>query len=506
METGLDRRRGARALLTLALASVLLAGSYYAGIAAAAGTFNGMSSSTVSNPNASTSAYQNATQQMPELFSQPHTSTSNNASAQQASGIYATPTSSCSISQDFVNPFNAINVFVSLGAYPAAHLQNLQAGLGFPIGISSFGLDNNLTGTSQNLVDKGYGIFTDEIAGTVNVKSMTLTPSYNKMWDSSFDVLNSAGGGAGSGTGDPPVGTQLNVYLLFDYHGKQQLFWLQNTVSLVNNQYQIVENIWNETTPTANVYVNYWVGTSHGITGKGFPFSTPGGAGSPEQRLYIDVYPTSAHSPFISYGIPYLFPLSYVASIKTEQNGAGSKATVDVLFGFKVLKNSLNAELISLGCKICGAGGATGTIVYDDVRFPKGTTNPVLLVLPSASLASSFNLNHAIDAENLLGGAGGGDTVQFTNLNAQLGLTYDKNGKMVNFPSYWTFGTSTAETANDVISTIGSDGMATLTVGTINLLNGLTVPQSKTNTSQESEIKALGSSPYITEASSGSGS
>ena len=251
------------------------------------------------------------------------------------------------------------------------------------------------------------------------------------------------------------------------YKGKYQAFWLQNvfTFDTTSGLIRFIDNnIWNFTTEYSNINLN----SITGLTGSGQLVSskTPNGA---VQMLY-----EKAYLPSSSTGLPYVLPLNVTLYIKVLPIGTGSTERTAISFGFKINDNSYRDSVV---CELINCNGIihTNDISYDTVFLPVGSTNPILLIAPytiPTSETSTF-VGIPYDTEFVFGGPYNGAQSTFSNFNAQMSLKYlNTAGQMVNFPSYWTFGT-TGETATNLVSNVNNAGVATVSVGTPNPLSGI---------------------------------
>ena len=297
-----------------------------------------------------------------------------------------------------------------------------------PVGIANYGFYNTITTPLSATSDSTYSITTDEVSGTVDLSSLAATSNPSE--------------------GAYTSGLQLNTYLIFSYKGSTQMFWLQNVYWFANNYFQLADNIWNGTNGHASIVP----GTLTNVVGSGSIDSYNG------RNFYAYGVPET---------IPYTFPLISSVYIKILPIGTGSNARTGIEFGYKTVKNYDTVTCLLLyedtGAK-CNSLSLAGDINYNLILLPKGSTGATLITEPFTGLYSG-------DTEFVFGGPNSGATSTFSALNAELNLTYDNNGKLVNFPSYWTFGT-TYESSTNIVSSING-GQAAVTTGTPNPLSGL---------------------------------
>lgn len=280
-------------------------------------------------------------------------------------------------------------------------LSEIEPGENYPIGVASYGLYN----VSGTLVP--YQVSTDEILGTANITSLSATTEGN--------VQNVSEYGAS---------LQLNVELDTNYAGGSRVYWLQDVADFntSDNTVYFVDNIWNNTLPVAGLSNVTFEGSGN-VSSCGECNSTP---------FYVYSY------PYLS--INYSFPLSVKLLIFENQTQQGTMLN----FAYQLLRNG-NQSIQPL-------------IYYDKVLLP-GTYNSTILVTPYYTTPGGGEyLGNNYDAELVFGGEASGSTSVFSRMGATMWIYYLENGMVTPFPSAYTFGLSTAESARGVKVTPGGYG------------------------------------------------
>ncbi len=200
---------------------------------------------------------------------------------------------------------------------------------------------------------------------------------------------------------------QMNVVLAFSYGGTTYVYWVQDVaqVDTLTNYFSFIDNVWNFSSPGASVY-------SSTLRGNG-SVASPG---------------------FYYYGAPSLpgnnVSLSYPAVVKFAVFSSTSSFGPEVTFMYND-----------------GYGWQT----YDNVYFvfaPNPTAN-YGFVVNGNSYAPSGNY---FDAELIMGGPGGGMSTNYTTSQVQLQLEFWNGNNYQLTPSAYNFGSDTAETIGNVIS------------------------------------------------------
>jgi len=276
-------------------------------------------------------------------------------------------------------------------------------------GIASYGITNS-SGTITP-----YEIQASAIVGLANVSSLLANNPDAGDYDS-----NVAG-----------ATLQLNTYLIVnDSDGGQQVYWIQNTpdFSTSLNLVSIGDDLWNYT--EANSYFTNQTATSTNPEGGVFSGST-------------DYYLAEDN---VTYNFPYNFALIENASV---ESGVG--------------------VLLKMGIDEFANGTAISNPTvnwFDNVTFHDSDVSTAYFDV-NGNQTPPAGGNY--DSELVFAGEGNGEPTTFTSMNASLGLFYQNGGGSVldSFPTYYDFGESTSESANNLAVTY-SNGTASLSPGTPN--------------------------------------
>ena len=282
-----------------------------------------------------------------------------------------------------------------------------------PTGVASFGLANS------SGVDTQYSVDSTDVIGLASITSIR--------------AYNASAGSVGANPSGATI--QLNSMLVVDEGGAgSQVYWCQNTPDFVTatSQIAMADNVWNS---SASGFLSNDSITSQGGGGYVSTFQQYGGT-----QYYYAYDETNA---------TYSLPLGLVLLMnETEEPGIG----VLVQFGAKATGNLL---------------GEGGTDWFDNVTIH----DPAVT---DAYFATNGNYSSPIgtfyDTELVFAGEGNGESTSFRSLAASLGLYY-ANGtgaEMSAFPSYFSFGQDTAESADDLRVSYLGDGGVSVSVGSPN--------------------------------------
>jgi len=262
-----------------------------------------------------------------------------------------------------------------------------------PGGIASFGLFNYSGKVTP------YIITTNKVLGYTNVSNLL---AYYKM-------------ARKYGVNPYSATLQMNVVLQVNTTHGTFAYWLQDVGSFQtnNNQVTFIDNIWNLTG-------NPSVLSSSAVSGNGKVASAGGG-----NTFYYDVGPTYT----------YYYPFSYVYVV----NVSYTSSSLSIWFGYEILQNGKPAS-------------SPQVQYYDEVTIKQsGIVSAAITV--NGNVYTPDGLYY--DAELVWGGGGNGAPTQFVNLNDTLGLYYvNSTGKITPFPSLYTFGSDTGESAYNVHDTL----------------------------------------------------
>jgi len=284
-------------------------------------------------------------------------------------------------------------VFVGISYSPSLVDPLSQLSSPYSVGVASYGVYNK----SGTLIP--YQISTGGVVGVANITSLS---AYSE---------NTSGNVSQYG-----ASLQLNVELNTHADGQLRVFWLQNVVDFNTSadDFYLVDNIWNSTLPDANM-------SNSSLRGMG-NVTVCGGCGN--QAFYAYSYPSGYFN--------YSLPLNIKLVMLENQTANGTVLS----FGYQLLQN--------------GSGGVQPLVFYDRVLLP-GYTNSTVLVTPFYLTPSQGNFTgNYYDAEFVFGGESNGAESIFNSLRSMMWIYYYKGGSLVPFPSAYTFGSDTQESAGNV--------------------------------------------------------
>lgn len=346
--------------------------------------------------------------------SQPVTTTNINGSIPVTSSFSPTYNFSLPIGYYSVHVFNDHDtpayVYVSYHLRPAYVNPYLLSGGAppKPTGIASFGLYND----SGKMVP--YTINSEAVAAFANITALEATN------------LNA------SQIGLPPksAGIQLNsIIMVNNTDGSQYEYWSQNIVQFVqdsgNDYYHFLDNVWNMTGDGASLN-NSTITSDYG--------------GTTSRSNYYDFYPS--YTNFFL----YRFPLAMVVGMNvTVLPGQG----LEVGFAYELLQNGT-------------AVGSPSNYWYDRAFIADPLVGTAAFHTSGTDYTpAGANAQQGLffDTEWVFGGNVAGATSTFSSLDATLGLYYldSATGKSTPFPSYYSFGSDTAENTPSVqVAYLGS--------------------------------------------------
>ena len=213
-------------------------------------------------------------------------------------------------------------------------------------------------------------------------------------------------------TGDPWMGFQLNVNLVFHASDREYVYWVQDVaqVDTSSNQIYFLDNVWNSSSPTSSM-------SASGISGNGqVAFSSGTG-------FYYDFATLSLSGNGIS--------LSYPASVSFL-------VSCDV--------NSLGQPFVTFEYD-----DGSGIVAYDTTTF---TSSSHLTSLAGFEVnGNQYNPRGVFfDSELILGGPGNGQTTTDIQSDVLLALYYWNSHNYQSVPNAYNFGSDTAETAGNARS------------------------------------------------------
>ena len=303
--------------------------------------------------------------------------------------------------------------YLSYSLSPAYVNPYLLSGLGGPkpTGIASFGVLNDSGRLSP------YTIDTPAVAGFANITALQAT-----------DInASSVGVPQSSST------LQLNaIVVATNDDGTQFEYWSQNVPQFLASNgasyLSFVDNVWNMTGDGATLSNATIASSAYGFV------SGYGG-------FYYACYPFNCN-----YVFPYNFPLAFVVGMNvTAVPGSG----LYIGFAEEMLQNGTAVQ-------------SPQNVWYDKVFI----TDPNIYSAAFHTTGSDYTPAGAktaqglyFDTELVFGGDSGGSTSTFQNLRATLGLYYlnSTTGLSSTFPSYYSFGSDTAENTPSVqVNYLGS--------------------------------------------------
>ncbi|MGP8124329.1 MAG: thermopsin family protease [Nitrososphaerales archaeon] len=305
----------------------------------------------------------------------------------------------------------AANVTYSYDILPVSPLQYGPLVSPQPTGIASFGLYNE----SGNLVP--YSVQTDEVVGAARISALS---AYNATAASADSAVSGAT-------------LQLNAMLVVQQtDGLQQTYWCQNIPDFVTATLSLAasDNLWNA---SINGFLSNDSVTSE--EGLGAVYSIPSNGGT----QYYYSYGSSNSS--------YSLPLDLDILMKeTVSQGEG----VVVQMGMQVLRN--------------GTGPSTPISWFDNSTIhDSGVQDAYFLTTGNQTTPDGL----FYDTELAFGGEANGESTFFTQMNATLGLFYasTSNGVLTAFPSYFSYGWDTVESADNLRVTKSGNGSGQVSTG-----------------------------------------
>ena len=302
------------------------------------------------------------------------------------------------------------NVTLTLTVFPNNPFVSGPLTVPEPSGIASFGL------TNQSGIDSPYSIASTDVLGLAAISSM--------------DAYNSTAESVGA---DPSGATlQLNTVLVVnEAGGDSQVYWCQNTPDFVTSAKQVAmaDNVWNF---SSSGFLSNASITSQSGAGAVYT-SQLGGA-------------TQYYYSFESSNATYSLPLGVVLLVNaTAEPGIG----VNVDFGAQK------------------TGAQTTGEWFDNVTIhDPGVQNAYFLTSGNNTTPNGY----FYDTELVFAGEGNGEITSFTQMDSSLGLFYANgtSSTITPFPSYFSFGQNTYESADNLRVTYSGNGEARISVGTPN--------------------------------------
>jgi thermopsin len=302
------------------------------------------------------------------------------------------------------------NVTLSVTVFPNNPFVAGPLSVPEPSGIASFGL------TNESGVDSPYAVASTDVLGFAAITSLG---AYNSTAES-------------VGANPSGVTLQLNSVLVVNEEGgRSQVYWCQNTPDFVtsSNQVAMADNVWNF---SSSGFLSNDSITSEGGEGSVYVSSLSG------TTQYYYSYEGSNSS--------YSLPLGMVLLVNaTVEPGTG----VLVEFGARMTSNEVAGNW------------------FDNVTIHDSTVRSAYFLTSGNDTVPN---GYFYDTELVFGGEGNGESTSFTQMVSSLGLFYTNGSSAaVNpFPSYFSFGQNTYESADNLEVTYLGRGEARVSVGTPN--------------------------------------
>jgi hypothetical protein len=246
-----------------------------------------------------------------------------------------------------------------------------------PTGLASYG------SSSSNLTTNG--VMGSATFDSLNLGEDVIPPPYA----SNYTYI-------GTGYGS----LQENAVVWIPGHGE---YWTQNVIFIASNstmspQVELINNIWNFSSPTANMSSAYVHGN--------------GQVASPGFYYYIDP---------VVYNLTFPFTINLSMQLSNASTGA-----VEVSFGYSIRSGN----------------GSVYSGVYDSVVLFPSLHNTRAFY----QIGSDAPIGLPSDLEYVLGGPGGGSFAVVGGISGFISLYYERSGSFVPVPDAYSYGSDTAET------------------------------------------------------------
>ena len=282
-----------------------------------------------------------------------------------------------------------------------------------PSGIATFGLDNDSGSVTP------YEVEAHEVVGVADISSLLAQ-------NSTAQLANSTVSGAT---------LQLNsVLVVNEKGGGSQVYWVQDTPDFVTSASQVSfgDNLWNYS--VSGFLSNSTITSSNG--GLAYSYSESG-----ETQYYYALGLSNSS---------YALPLDLALAInETAVPGLG----VVVQMGAQELRD--------------GSIPATPMDWFDDVAIHDPTVSSAYFYVSGNDTTPEGTF---YDTEFVFGGENDGEATSFSQMSASMQLFYDNSteGVLAYFPSYYSFGQDTAESADNLHVSYSGNGVAQVSPGTVN--------------------------------------
>jgi len=325
-----------------------------------------------------------------------------------------------------------------------------------PTGLASFGLYN----ASGSAIP--YTIETSSLEGSANISSIQ---AYNASAPTLSDTVSGAT-------------LQLNAELVaLGQNGSEQDYWVQNSPDFVTsvNQVSYNDNVWN------NTDINGLLSNST-VTSPNGPSVFPTG-GNDSQGLYYYAYGTNNYT----YATPFDIKLLLNESLVQGQG---------------ILVNIGDQAVLN------GSSGATPVYWFDNVTISDPSVQRAYF---SVNGNDSTPIGTFYDVELVFCGEGNLEETNFTQMSSTLGLYYLNQTQYNPFPSYYSFGGDTGETADNLHVNYLGNGTASISLGTPNYeylgeesnLSITTISSSSSISTQSSVVSTSSSASSTSSTNSG---
>lgn len=299
--------------------------------------------------------------------------------------------------------------------------RTILAERGAPTGIATYGV------TNESGAPVPYFVASSSVMGFANISSIK---AYN------------ATAAQEAGLNDPYMASlQLNLILVVqNSDGSLYVYWPQNVPTFYTDkeEVQLSDNVLNLTGDGA------WLSNSTITSPQGIVTEYRNGG---SVQYYYGNY---VATPVFSYALPSVFVLLMNESIIPGQG-------VLLSMGFQARANGTVTR-------------ASPVYWFDNITIHDPAASQASFVVSGyryTPVGASSLLGSYYDAELVFGGGGNGEVVQFTSLSCALGLFYysETLQEYTPFPSYYSFGSDTAEATTNVHVDYAGGGSVMLDTG-----------------------------------------
>ncbi|MEM3245681.1 MAG: thermopsin family protease [Candidatus Micrarchaeaceae archaeon] len=268
-----------------------------------------------------------------------------------------------------------------------------------PTGIVSYGLFEG------NGMIQTYQIETSEIGGIVRIYSIS---AYNATPPANISLSGAS--------------LQLNaVLVIHNYNGSQIVLWPQNALIFDTNQQSLL-----------------YQGSFTLLSSGNVKFINSASGGCQENNASMVEY-FNCYTSTKSYDLPITLFLYMNASVIPGEG---------VLLNYNVL----NVNSIKEGLNESFNWTYNASNPFESITFLDPNAEYAYFLVSGYNYTPSMPSTEYYDAEFVFGGEGNGEQTYFNSLNAELNLMYynTKTNSFSDFPSFYTFGSDTAEGADNL--------------------------------------------------------